>query len=355
MNRGIGVLAAALIGAAAASAAAAAPCVTSAPACLRSVELKPGERGLAYATLPLDQPAPQVRRVLIMVHGALRNADRYFGTANAAAFLAGADGETLVVAPAFHAADGACHDTLAPGEISWSCGRDSWRSGGAAASDAALTSFGFMDVLLQRLANRALFPNLRVVVVAGHSAGGQFVTRYEMASRIIESLPFHVAFAVANPSSYAWPSPERLVPEGSGTPAAASLGWKDETPHTGFSFAVPPAPPKGYDAWPMGLEGRTGGYVQGLTDETLRRNLTRRDTTYLLSQIDVLPLGGFDDSPDAMAQGATRRQRGEAFADFLRTRLGATPKVVIVPECGHNDRCVYTTPEVLGVVFPKVE
>ena len=337
----------------AASAAEAAACLTSTPYCLRFIALKPGERGLFYSTQGLDRPAPRVRRVLIMVHGALRNADRYFDTANAAAFLAGAQGDTLVIAPAFHSADGDCHDTLAPGEISWSCGRDSWRSGGAAPSDATLTSFGFMDALLQRLANRALFPNLRVVVVAGHSAGGQFVTRYEMASRVIESLPFHVAFAAANPSSYAWPSPERLVPEGPGTPAAASLGWKEETPHTGFSFAAPPAPPGDYDAWPMGLERRAGGYVMGLTDETLRRNLTRRDTTYLLSRIDVLPLGGFDDSPDAMAQGATRRQRGEAFADYLRTRMGATPKVVIVPECGHNDRCVYTTPEVLGVVFPK--
>ena len=26
---------------------------------------------------------------------------------------------------------------------------------------------------------------------------------------------------------------------------------------------------------------------------------------------------------------------------------------MIVPECGHNDRCVYTSDEVFAVVFPK--
>jgi hypothetical protein len=78
-----------------------------------------------------------------------------------------------------------------------------------------------------------------------------------------------------------------------------------------------------------------------------------RPVTFLLSQVDTLPLGGFDSSPNAMAQGPTRRARGEAFVKYIRDTLGAMPKVMIVPECGHNDRCVYTTPEVLPVIFPN--
>jgi hypothetical protein len=34
-------------------------------------------------------------------------------------------------------------------------------------------------------------------------------------------------------------------------------------------------------------------------------------------------------------------------------KLGAKHKVLIIPECGHNDRCVYTTDEVLRVIFPR--
>jgi hypothetical protein len=54
-----------------------------------------------------------------------------------------------------------------------------------------------------------------------------------------------------------------------------------------------------------------------------------------------------------MAQGATRRARGEAYVKFVNEHLGAKHDVMIVPECGHNDRCVYTTPEVLPIIFPK--
>jgi hypothetical protein len=55
-----------------------------------------------------------------------------------------------------------------------------------------------------------------------------------------------------------------------------------------------------------------------------------------------------------MAQGPTRRARGEAFVNFVNTRLGGHARVMIVPECGHNDRCVYTTDAVLPIIFPSV-
>jgi hypothetical protein len=68
--------------------------------------------------------------------------------------------------------------------------------------------------------------------------------------------------------------------------------------------------------------------------------------------VDTLPLGGFDDSPPAMAQGATRRARGEAFVKYVNETLQGHGKVIIIPECGHNDRCVYTTDSALAVIFP---
>jgi hypothetical protein len=89
-----------------------------------------------------------------------------------------------------------------------------------------------------------------------------------------------------------------------------------------------------------------------MSNDDLRKQLATRSTTYLLSQVDTLPLGGFDGSPSAMAQGATRRARGEAFVKYINEQLGAKSNVMIVPECGHNDRCVYTTDAVLAVIFP---
>ncbi len=332
------------------------PCVEATDACAQWVRLGPGQaRAMAYATYPLDAPNPRLRRALIMVHGTLRNADHYFTTATGAAFLAKALGDTVVIAPAFHSAGKGCEDKLQPNEVSWSCGGDSWRSGGSALSDPDLASFDFMDAILKKLADKSVFPNLKAIVVAGHSAGGQFVSRYEMSNRVHETLGVPVSYVVANPSSYAWPDATRPQAGGDAEPEAAGLGWKEETVHTGFSYGPFDAgkAPK-YDQWPYGLESRTGGYTAKTSDEQLRRQLASRPTTYLLSQVDVLPLGGFDGSPSAMAQGATRRARGEAFVKYVNDHLGGSAKAMIIPECGHNDRCVYTTDAVLPVIFPPV-
>ncbi len=90
-----------------------------------------------------------------------------------------------------------------------------------------------------------------------------------------------------------------------------------------------------------------------MSDDQLKKQLIERPTTYLLGQVDVLPLGGFDSSPTAMAQGPTRRARGEAFFKYVNETLGAKHQAIIVPECGHNDRCIFTTDIVFPVLFPK--
>jgi hypothetical protein len=225
-----------------------------------------------------------------------------------------------------------------------------------AASNPNLSSFDLIDQVLKTLADKRTFPNLKAIVVAGHSAGGQFVHRYEMANRVHDTLGTPVTYVVANPSSYAWPDATRALPEGDAAPAAAVAGWKEEAPHTGFTYGpfADAAKVPAYDRWPYGLEDRTTGYTAAISDAQLKSQLASRPTTYLLSQVDTLPLGGFDGSPSAMAQGGTRRARGEAFVKFINEHLGAHAKVLIVPECGHNDRCVYTTDAVLPVIFPPV-
>lgn len=175
-----------------------------------------------------------------------------------------------------------------------------------------------------------------------------------MANRVHESLGVAVSYVVANPSSYAWPDASRALPVGDTTPDNAALGWKTERPHTDFQYwPFDAAKVPAYDDWPYGLEKRTSGYTAKMSDHQLRKQLVSRPTTYLLSQVDTLPLGGFDASPSAMAQGATRRARGEVFVKYLDDHLGAHAKTIVIPECGHSDRCVYTTDAVFPLIFPK--
>jgi len=331
-------------------------CTTATQSCTEWVTLNGGPaRSLIYRSRSLAARNENVRRALIMVHGTNRNADHYFSTAVTAAFLAGALEDSVVISPRVASAAGNCRDTLAPNEVSWSCTGDSWRSGGTSASHPALSSFDFVDQILTKLANKSVFPNLRAIVVAGHSAGGQFVARYQMANRVHETLGVPVTYVVANPSSYAWPDATRPQAAGDAAVDAAKGAWETEKVHTNFSYgAFDASACANYNRWPAGLTERTGGYTAKTSDDQLKKQLVSRPTTFLFGQVDTLPLGGFDSSCPAMAQGATRRARGEAYVKYVNETLGAKHATLIVPECGHNDRCVYTTDSVLPFVFPKL-
>ncbi len=323
----------------AAAAYAAGPCITAQQACTEWINF-PGSqsRSMIYRTYSLGEKNEKITRALIVIHGTNRDADNYFRNALAGAFLADALDDTVVVVPHIASNNGrGCNDKLAPNEVSYSCNGDSWRSGGTAENDKKLTSFDFVDEIMRKLAKRDAFPNLKSIVLAGHSAGGQFVTRYEMSNHIHETLGLPITYVVANPSSYAYLDATRPAGEKLDTFRAFSDGRNCTT----------------YDHWPYGLEGRTGGYTAKESDDQLRKQLASRPTVYLLGEIDILPLGGFDSSCPAMAQGPTRRARGEAFAKFVQEKYGAKHKVQIVSECGHNARCMFSSEEALPILFPK--
>jgi hypothetical protein len=314
----------------------AAPCTMANAGCTEWITFGEGPaRSLVYRTYPLETRNENITRALVMVHGAGRDADNYFRTALAAAFLAGALDDTIVISPRFASNDRGCQDKLAQNEVSWSCNGDSWRSGGTAASNGILTSYDFADEILRKLARKEMFPNLKAIVVAGHSAGGQFVTRYEMANKVHDTLGVPITYVVSNPSSYAYLDPLRPTADG-----------KDLR---NFSDARNCTT---YDWWPYGLQSR-GGYTAKIPDERLKKQLAARPTTYLLGELDILPLGGFDSSCPAMAQGPTRLARGKAFVSYVNQKYGAKHQMLEVSLCGHNARCMFTAESALPILFPK--
>ncbi len=314
-------------------------CISASPACTEWITFHGGPaRSLIYRTYSLEAKNPAITRALIMVHGAGRDADNYFRTAAAAAFLGGALDDTVVIAPRFASNDGrGCRDTLAANEVNWSCNGDSWRSGGTSTSNEDLTSFDFADELLRRLARKDAFPNLKIIVIAGHSAGGQFVTRYEMANKVHDTLGLPVKYVVSNPSSYAYLDATRPSEDG-----AQFRPFRDARNCTT------------YNHWPYGLEGRTG-YTASIPEDQLKKQLVSRPVDYLLGEIDILPLGGFDSSCPAMAQGPTRLARGQSFVKYVNQKFGGNQKATVVPLCGHNARCMFTSEVALPIIFPKNE
>ncbi|PWU05451.1 MAG: hypothetical protein C5B51_14405 [Terriglobia bacterium] len=332
----------------------AAPCTTIA-SCSEWVALGGSSRSLVYRTYSLDVRNDAVVRALVVVHGAGRDADNYFRSSVAAAFLAGALDDTIVVSPRFASNDNSgCRDTLAANEVNWPCNGDSWRSGGVSRNDDKLTSFDFADEILRKLARKEVFPNLKLIVVAGHSAGGQFVTRYEMANQVHDQLGVPVRYVIANPSAYAYLDNMRPGPSAYAVTAAAPGYIPASGQPTPFLPFGDSRNCTTYDRWPYGLQNRTG-YTVKLTDDQLRKQLAARPATYLLGELDILPLGGFDSSCPAMAQGPTRLARGQAFHRYVTEKFGASHQVTIVPLCGHNARCMFTAEVALPILFPKPE
>ena len=327
-------------------------CTTPTTPCERWITFAGGPaRSMVYATHPLDARNTALTRALVMVHGAGRNADHYFETATAAGFLAGALENTIIVAPRFIAGN----DKPSANEVMWPEGGVSWRAGGMSPTNPTISAFDFMDEIVRKLADKKVFPNLSSIVIAGHSAGGQLATRYEMVNKMHNTPGVKLSYVVANPSSYAWPVAIRPLTTGDADSATAHNaavkgGEKVQTAFTYGPFDAAKAP--NFNRWPSGLDSLRG-YTAGMNVEQLKKQLIERPTTYLLGQVDVLPLGGFDSSPNAMAQGPTRRARGEAFFKYVTDTMGAKHQAIIVSECGHNDRCVFTTNAVFPVIFPK--
>ena len=334
-------------------AASAAPCTTTVPACTEWINLAGGSSlSLVYRTYALDSRNEGITRGLIVVPGTGRDAVGYFRTMLAAGFLADALDNTIIIILHVASNNGDCHDVVAANEVTWICfGRDSWRYGGPAVGNDKITSFDLMDEILRRLAHKEIFPNLKSIVVAGHSAGGIFVTRYEIANRVHDKIGIPITYVVANASSYVYMEGTR--PTSLAYPVtAASPGYMPTAPSESFVAFSDARNCGTYDQWPYGLHDRIG-YAARLTDDQLKQQLVARPTTYLLGELDILPIAGMDLSCAAMAQGPTRLARGLAFAKYVNEKLAAQHKAVVVPLCGHNPRCMFTAEETLPLIFPK--
>jgi pimeloyl-ACP methyl ester carboxylesterase len=330
------------------------PCVGATAACMEPLALPGSAKWIGiYRTYSLNERNASVTRAFILVHGMLRDADSHFRTAVAGGFLASRLGDTVIIAPRFasssaaqrHQASG-CRDSMGAGEANWKCEAprtDTWRSGGPETDTPSLSSFDVVDALIAKLSDRNVFPNLSKIVVAGHSAGGQFVVRYAMTSTLMPRAGVTVSYIVANPSSYAYLDGWRPKAGASLTPGRASTEF---APFEGAAKCPT------YNNWPYGLDRRRG-YAGRLKTDDLIRQFVSRPVTYLLGDADVLTTGVFDSSCPAGAQGASRLARGLAFADYMRERFNARHEVVTVPSCGHNARCMFTADVSLSIMFPN--
>jgi len=328
-------------------------CITAAALCVEFVTVPPGtKRILVYRSHPLTAPNDSITRATIVVHGADRSARFEFRSALAGAFIAGALDYTVIVAPRFSTNDGTgCSDSLATNELNWECDvmRVDWRLGGVARNDSTLSTFDAVDALVKLLASKAVFPNLKSIVLAGHSAGGQFIALYALANQLHGRVGVDLSYAVANSASY--PYFDDMRPTQAWVSSSNTPDPGDTTKVPFASFAGSSACPAS-NSWPFGL-GNRPRYAARLSEEQLKRQLVERPVAYLLSQLDVTPFtGGYYGACAGMLQGSTRLARGVAYHSYV-SGFTKTHRKIIVDGCAHDSRCVWTSDDVVRTLFPR--
>jgi len=280
------------------------------------------------AAVDLTKPQPGVVRSLLVFHGKLRDADVYNQSGLAAIRNAGAAGKgTLLITPQFLGQVDVDKYHLPPPMLRWA--PEAWM-GGEDAANAAVSSFDGIDSILALLANRAVFPNLKTVVIAGHSGGGQVVQRYAVVGRGGDALVrsgVHVRYVIANPSSYVYFSPERPVLTATGA----------------FSYAVPAKSCYGkYDKWKYGVNDPPP-YVGTGSFAEMEQQYMRRDVVYMLGTEDTDPNHpALDKTCSGEDEGPYRFFRGKAYFRYLELRHpevdneSSTQKLWFVPGVGHD-------------------
>jgi pimeloyl-ACP methyl ester carboxylesterase len=289
-----------------------------------------------YLSKDWTTPQPQVTRAVIVIHGKLRNADVYFHTAEKAQRAAGANpDDALLIAPQFLATlDTQVHNEPAD-LLRWD--DNGWMGGEAAVAPLPLSSYSVLDAIVERLADRKLFPNLQHVVIAGHSGGAQVVQRYAVAARDLGALTregIDVRYVVSSPSSYAYF--DALRPDAQGKPA----------PFNAAECAD-------FDQWKYGM-GNRPAYLND-------RSPAQLEAAYAARRVDYL-VGGDDDDPQqaaldrscgAEAQGAQRVARAQGYYGYMQLRHpdGLNQTFHVVPGVGHNGARMLTSECALSAMF----
>lgn len=302
------------------------PC-TAAASCGDTLALAAGGNIRYFHSLPLTQNAA-VRRALIVVHGNGRNADDYYDYAIAAAKLERQLDFAVVLAPNFRTRD----DGPAPNEHYWSS--HGWKGGDRSLGTNRISSFAVMDELLARIcgSRSAVFPNLRVVVIAGHSAGGQFVARYVAGGAGCTNTAVEVRYLVMNPSSYLYVDGRRR----------AATGGLFETPRSSCDD---------YDDYKYGLR-KLNWYMRRVGPGEIRRRLFTRKTWYIAGEADTGAGRSLDQSCEAMLQGANRLERYGNYRDYAALFEDWTgAEFLTVPGIGHSGRKMLKNEVTRRVIF----
>ena len=290
----------------------------------------------------MDVESQIVDMVVVVIHGAGRNADDYFCSMSAATELQNTYKNVLIIAPHFYSESDVRDDDSF---LYWENISDGpWRYGANSLGPTQMSSYTALDRLVEEIRTR--FPHLHRIVVGGHSSGGQMVQRWTFLTPTWSQKTMKAL--VANPSSYVYLSPFRLI-------------------HNKWTLPEKPDCPQ-YNQWEWGLE--EGGDLDVPYKQRLLRNVSfaieqysTRSVDYLVGSLDVCNVStptlgwcnshGLETKCMDELQGLTRYERSTNYIASLR-RIGISEMYhaqMFVNGVGHDHSLMFQSPEGLKSLF----
>jgi len=325
--------------------------------CYFSFQPAPGSGQLHYyASQSAEAAAGPTgpRSALIVIHGHPRDANITFNAALAASSLADTRKNTVIIAPVFQVSPdeaSKCSTAGVPtaqtGDLLWTCA--SWLDGGEADNARGITSFTALDALVVEVTRR--WPTVRVVTIAGFSAGAQMVQHYIGFAAADVSSKIAIRYVVADPGTWLYFDGVRPIAEGDTTNESTCADASCR-----FHLAPPTNTCPNVNQWKYGTDGLPASLKR--TASVARAHYVSADIFYLEAAQDSGTGRGtyshiLDKSCAAEAQGSFRLQRGLAYAAYDRQLLAPNKHraVVVIPDCAHDVTCVFTSPTARAALF----
>lgn len=243
----------------------------------------------------------------IMIHGRLRDGDKYWTTMNDILQSAiddnvpGADEHAIVVAPQFfstkyNSGQYGKH-VLAWGDV------NAWQAGEVATHPKGTqqTSFDALDALVNEFMDASKYPDMKNVTVVGHGGGGQLNQRYAMMAEPAANSAVHIRYIHGDASSSAYFTnnrPKSISDASKALPKRADCPW--------------------YNTWRYGFDNFTGTANGLKTPEQYFQQYITRDVISIVGYQDTKASG--DTYCMAEMQGGTkRRDRNLAYWQYVNT------------------------------------
>ncbi len=279
-----------------------------------------------FSSHPLENSNTNLEKLVVIVHGAGLNAEKSFRMGNDFVERLGASKDQyMVLAPQF--LEGI--ETKEEGGLLWD---RQWRSGGfSVAKDAnegrpRISSYEVMDRLIRFVTERN--SGINQIIILGHSAGGQFTSRYAAMNNCHEELQqqgISMLYIVANPSSFLYLNATRYHFDSHGEIKALSPEGLTDC--------------SGYNDYKYGLENLYG-YSKALSNWVIRIRLATRPLVFLIGEEDTERSWNLDKSCAGELQGKNRYERALLYkhhlAFFFKDASDSRHHWIIIPGVGHN-------------------